>query len=372
MYYADDKDVQDLLMAAKQKLGNDRLLAIARQRGIYLSRMMIRENLVEYLKCLTFNWPQLRALVEATDSPDRVERSTCTDVRGTVEQARLLSALDQLKKERSESHAEAVQVTSNKTGNHTISVDYSELDPSKMRLFQRKAKHLKISVEQHPDGLRLRYDDNLRAHEIVEKLLNGIVESTDKTPVNRIDLSGVRKPARRTQFFVDLMTKMNGFRLDDVTCMGVSRLSDATDAVDEDAAPNDDEAEDDNLDVERTLSTQERELVGVVKKAALEGSNLLSSSQFKGFEKADFFICRSTWVATEESGQRRRVEFDARFSDPPDARGFTYKILATFEPMKGGHYRRAQNFSTRDPALLTLLEDTARQAADDAARPQED
>jgi hypothetical protein len=373
MYFADDKDIYDLLLTAKRTLSPDHLLALARKRGIYLSRQLSRDSLIDYLRALTYNWPQLKDLVAATDTPDRRERSTYTDVQGAIDKELLQKSIEHLRKERNETRGESVKVTSSKDGSYALSVEYSEPDYSKTRLFQRTKKNLRVDIEMHADGMRLRHQDNARAQEIVDKLLSTVIESPDKTPISRIDLSGIREPRLRTQFFIHLMTKMETFRLEDVCFMDVATIApeESNDVADDQGLESDDsDAGDADVDddVEGKLTQSQVQMIGVVKKAALEGTNLLTSNEYQAFAKSGFFISRSSWFAIEQSGQGRRVEFDARFSDSQNANGFGYRVISVFEPIKGGRFRKLPPSPAKDNSELSRrIEDTARAAAQDIA-----
>lgn len=375
MYFADDKDIHDMFATAKQRLSTDRLRSIARKRGIYLSRHSSRESLIDYLTSLSFNWPQLRALVASTETPDRPERSTYTEVRGQVDRGSLDRTLEQLRAASVENNSVTLQIARNKSGAYSISAEYSELDPSKTRLFQRKTKTLQVEVELSAEKMRVRHSDNPRAQEIVDKILSSVVTEPEKTPVSRIDLSAIHSPALRSEFFIRMMTKMTGFRLEDGFFMGVARIptdnSSDTEDDESDAHQNadldldsDDEADRD-ADAENTLSPAQRKVISVVKRAALEGQNLLASKEYQAFSASGFFISKSSWFAIEESGDRRRVEFDARFADPQNAKGFGYKVVATYEPTKTDRYRRLPASSIKDTDLFRKLEDAARRAADE-------
>ena len=71
-YYAEDKDVFDLLKSSSLTFA--RLLKIARDRGIYISETESRDAVINYISELPFSWPQLSALMAEMESEDKEDK----------------------------------------------------------------------------------------------------------------------------------------------------------------------------------------------------------------------------------------------------------------------------------------------------------
>ena len=102
VYFAEDKDVFDLLESSKRTFDNNRLIQIARKRGIVLSASTSCDNLVQYLSRLTWGWSQIQELVALTESHDRPEKVANETVTTNINPAKMQEAALAVKKERSE------------------------------------------------------------------------------------------------------------------------------------------------------------------------------------------------------------------------------------------------------------------------------
>lgn len=68
-YYADDKDIADLLDSPK--FTKEKLLRLGQERGILLSPELPKETLRDHLSHLPFSWPQLQQLLNAIETPGK-------------------------------------------------------------------------------------------------------------------------------------------------------------------------------------------------------------------------------------------------------------------------------------------------------------
>ena len=102
-YYADDKDVCDLL--SEPKFNPKRLLRIARARGIFLSAELSKKTLIEYITRLPFSWSDLIQLIKSIETEEKdddlttgrittadrpIDRSGRDKVRRGIDQTRVL------------------------------------------------------------------------------------------------------------------------------------------------------------------------------------------------------------------------------------------------------------------------------------------
>lgn len=98
----------------------------------------------------------------------------------------------------------------------TASVAYSEFDLSRTTLAQRQDRVATLDFKVEDDGIVIRYPANDKGREIVdifiEKLESKKKRQLQQERVAVEDLS----PEDRTRFFVNLVTRMSGFRLDTV------------------------------------------------------------------------------------------------------------------------------------------------------------
>ena len=73
-YFADDKDIADLLDVPK--FSKRKLLQLALDRGILLSHELPPETLRDQLSRIPFSWLQLQSLLDTIKTPDAEEKVT--------------------------------------------------------------------------------------------------------------------------------------------------------------------------------------------------------------------------------------------------------------------------------------------------------
>ncbi|MGD0838563.1 MAG: hypothetical protein ABSB49_18155 [Polyangia bacterium] len=107
LFYADDKDVFDILMSKSRRFDTRSLLALARRRGIYLSADEDREWIAGYLSRLIWSWPELQHLLELAVSPDRREKTTSIQLITEAVTSDVRRAVEAVKGNREERRGEA-------------------------------------------------------------------------------------------------------------------------------------------------------------------------------------------------------------------------------------------------------------------------
>src|ERR1043166_1154951 len=81
-YYADDKDIADLVSQSGIKA--HQLAAFLRERGIIVSPKLSKEEMIGYFRFISFAWPDFDILVARLNRPDREEDFTsCRDRKRT-------------------------------------------------------------------------------------------------------------------------------------------------------------------------------------------------------------------------------------------------------------------------------------------------
>src|SRR5882672_7324935 len=73
-YYADDKDIEDVV--SQNVIKPQQLAAFIRERGIIVSNRMSKEDLIRYFRFLRLAWPDFDSLLARLDRPDREEDFT--------------------------------------------------------------------------------------------------------------------------------------------------------------------------------------------------------------------------------------------------------------------------------------------------------
>jgi hypothetical protein len=372
-YFADDKDVYDLLAAARKKLTSQRLVEMVRARGLILSGLTDRDDLIEQISILPFGWHQLRLLIEATNTADRSEKMTSASVSGSRSSEDFAAALDlvrEARQDRGETYA-----IEKLGGTVRILVKYSELDTSKTRLAQRTQRQFTIEIEPNPSGAALiRHQDQPRAQEIVSELIDALSQPQDVVTPAKIELAGISDATHRTQFFLQLIRGLSGFKFDDVKAVKASRLQpppvDVMVTTTEEPEGADDHVDDDDDDAQSSdgIGVDEASFIAKVTDIALRGDGLLRSSQYSQFSGEGFFVRSIVWTATENNGPR--VELEAGFDNADEGTGFSYSIRGIHGRKSDGSLKKTKSAPSVEDRVrvLRLLESAARTAMEDVVK----
>lgn len=299
-FFADDKDIYDLLMSQRRRLGDDVLRRFLRERGIVVGPTLEREHLVAYLSRLPFGWQDLQALLERVGSvAHRAPHTSSEAVAVTVDQ--IEAAAQAVQEERGERRGEVYKVIRRPDGSLEVQLAYSVLDTTKNRLRQRSQQHATIAIDPGPSGVRVRYPEEERAREVAEAIIFRALGDPKEHVRETISLDGC-SPAQRTMFFEKLMQGIAGFSLRTVTRAGFRRLDDKT--------------SDSELDGESDgagLPGEEDDAGARILRVQLDGAGVFSSTEFQALKSSGFYVSATVWRSRMDGGEGLDAEFEARF-----------------------------------------------------------
>jgi hypothetical protein len=343
--YLSDKDIFDGLCSSKKHVTFRFLKGFFEDRGIFVSEKISREGLISELSMLNLDYYDVQGLLDQLASSNKNEKTRQIDLPVDIDVSDLMDVVSNVEEERSSQNYEGYKsnvITG--TDRVAIDVEYEEIDLSRTRLRQRKPKDAKIEIERIDSGvLRLRFPDNEKSESIVDDLKKRIFEKT-KTNANekKIDLYCVSNIKLRTQFFIDLLKSIEYMILDDVIKITVdSRIP----------------VKENNVESEqKEVGEQVRQQVN---KAALSGSQLLSSETYEELDRLGFYISRIVWHMIEDSSGEK-VGFEAFFSDAPACTKFASAVTGYFPTKGSGHILQSKRLSSsRQHSLAIKLESAA-------------
>jgi metal-sulfur cluster biosynthetic enzyme len=350
-YYADDKDIHDIL--SSPKISVKKLLSLARERGMFISEECQRqEEVVHYMSMLPFSWTQLQEVMDSVEREDKEEKLAPCKVALKAEMEDIHQAVVKVRQMRGEKLGENYSITQSKEGRLYVKVTYTEPDFQKARLIQRREKEAIIEVEKKSNDLEIRHTQNEKTDTILTEILDALTppESAEKLARRNIELSGINNHEHRTQFFINLIGGMEGFQLRQVKDLKVDRISEGS------AEPVEEEDND-----EGNTDEKQDQLKALVRKVALTGDNILLSPQYQQLARDGFFISKSVWTSAEVADKGRLFEFDAEFMDAENASSFAYHIRGVYDRDKDGELVKVRsNVSDTEKAQLKqCLEDAA-------------
>lgn len=351
LYYADDRDIYDLIMSSVKYYSNSTLISIAKKRGILLSHEDDRQELAKRLSSMSYNWDEISELLTQTESPDRREMVTSST---HISDATLEDMQEIVKKVAASRELFQDEIYSHKFYNNgnllRLKVTYTEPDYSKNRMIQRRMKIITMDIQRKDGDLYIRREANDRS----EKIFNEIIREV-KTPPKILDphhfisLETEKNPDIRTNFFIRLMYDMDDFKLNDIVYLDVDRIH--SDPRGDEHEDSEDDGEDEGIEtVERIPNMKEeaKALAGIVESASLRGTNLLLASEYIGMREKGFFISHAVWKSSHEIKNGRLVEFHAGFSDGPRGSGFKFAVRGVYERNKDGTFQTTRHTPTEE------------------------
>lgn len=340
-YFADDKDVYDLLMSQPKRLGNKVICLFLRKRGFVVSPDTEREELVRYVSRLPLGLQDVEELMEYVSTGVRtVSRTMSEGVVATVQ--KMEDAAASVRSARSQ-RGETYRVSVRDDGGLDVVVDYTEMDTAKNRLRQLSARRLTLSVDPSGDsGVRVRYPDEPRAREIADAIVLEALGNPKSCERATITLAGCTV-AQRTRFFELLTAKTDGFGLRSVT-RGAFRLGE--------------EVEGESVDESELPGFVDEDGGSRIVRVQLDGAGVFASEEYQELKGSGFFVSGAVWRAREDGGDGIDVEFDAGFGSGDTAEVFTYKLRGVFRRDEDGiHRQRRESPSASETRrLLSCLE----------------
>lgn len=349
-FFATDKDIFDLLASAKQKLTENVLREIARDRGIFFSPNDTRDDLADALSLLPFTLNELVDLMDRRETTRRNEKMTITPLGTQIEADDIKAAIKEYQDEvgpteKVDSHLKGIDEV-------ILNVEYDEMDYSRTRLIQRQRHDATIKFVQQNGKTVVRHPASEKSQRIVDNLTSRI-ESRRKTTIPRetIELDPDFDADERTAFFTKLMSGLPGYALKGVTNLRISPSKRSAADADDDSADIDED--------EREVAN--REMLVIVKSMALTGENLIASEEYQSLRKRGFYITAITWRADQTSIPYDAPHLHAEFADGEAGTGFKYSVKGIYRFQEGFYTKTARPADdTEREKLYGLLETTAR------------
>lgn len=319
LYFADDKDVLDLLESSKRRLTAEVLREFLLRRGILVSPETSKDDLFKRISMWTLDWEEVRWLMDKTAPADRSERFASTVIPGAFKSADVRAALDSLQRGNALGQLESFVPAQTHAGTVSVAVTYTELDPAKTRLRQKRLRDGSITLDISDAGVTVRHEANDKMAGVAEEVLKALAElKGGEVKPRRIELSHLPSSESRTKFFLTLLESIHGLKTQDVSRVSVQR-----------AKPL--ETEEGKQEADDELEIMQSQVRG----AMLRGGSLITSPEFQMLKK-DFFLCGLEWTSQEAGEKGRMIRFEAGFDDTEHCRGFRYKVKGVIERKKTG------------------------------------
>lgn len=349
LYCASDKEIFDALASSTLHFSGSTLLELAAKRGIFYSPKADRMQLCSDISLLGFGFDEVAQIQGEFEKSAKSEKKTFKNLKTTL-------TLDEFKtiaseyQSQAESEGDKVSFSNAGTKEFAVNVEYEEVDFSKTRLRQRQRRKALIEFEVQNGETVISYPANDKVGLIVENFIERTTKEKKQTiDIDEVDLSWISDFDLRTKFFQELMRKVPGFTLQDVTHVHVDHGDPATEDLDllEDA--------------ENEKKAVEEEITGVVKDIALHGKAIHLSEEYKRLKEKGFFLTSIQWAGRRIASPHEIVQFDAGFNDAAAGVGFKYGVRTWRVPLETGQY--AKNWTTIPAAEKALFSGLLQQAS---------
>jgi len=346
LYCATDKEIFDALMSGKRLITESVMLELAKDRGIFYSPQDSRETLAHNLSLLPHDYYDLNVILDHREHPGRAEKLTSV----TLNTPLTIDDIKHVCKEYREISPPDEKIITNQSGTdkYVVKVEYSEIDYSKTRLIQRRQKEADIEIIIEGDKATARMPANDKAKDIFKNLKN-LLDRKKKAdiPAELIELTEFNY-LERTEFFTSLISKMQNFKLENVTSVNVESSIK--------------EVEENELDLEDDQETEEakQKMLALVKNVALKGQILLASTEYQQLKEKGFYITNIIWQSSMKTHPFPLVEFEAGFEDPENLKGFKYNVRGVRHFQRGEYTKTLRPIRPEDKQqFLSLIEQTA-------------
>ena len=324
LYCATDKEIYDALASAPLHFSEATLLELAKKRGIFFSSQAERMQLCSDISLLIFGFNEVAHIEAEFEKSARTEKKTFMNLKVALTLEEFRTIADKYQAE-AEKVGDTVSIHNVGTTQFGINVEYEDVDFAKTRLRQRQRRKASIELKVQDGETMISYPANERVRHIVEGLVERAKEQKkEEILIDEVDLSWITNFDLRTKFFQELIRKVPGFTLEDVTHVQVDF-----------GGPIPDDA---NLleEAEDEKKAAEEEIAGVVKDIALHGRALHLSEEYKRLKDKGFFLTSIHWAARRNASPHEIVQFDAGFDDPAAGVGYRYGVRTWRVPLESG------------------------------------
>ncbi|NDX18363.1 hypothetical protein [Acinetobacter baumannii] len=325
-----DRDIIDLLESQKHKISREKLILFLQERGIFCSSSTERNELHQFIATLNIDWFLIEDILSLAASQEDNQKVTASNFE-IKDSTHLDKTLDNLKQQLS--HKDFV-VEKLKNGGFEIQYKTEKIERNNARLIQRTSKDEKISIKIDGNNISMVSTVGEGTDQVREIFFEELGKNCKQeiTPVN-IDFSSIISSDIINNYFLDLIKiDESKYTVVDVIKLKLNRFN-SNKEKEIDLENTDVYDIDDQTPSPFSASTVEPDKEDI-KSALISGSSLLTSQVFKSFSDKGYFISGITWLVMEKSGEKRKIEYSASFSDPDKRNNFFYESKGYYEISK--------------------------------------
>lgn len=336
IYYMNDQNIRDGLLA--QKIKPLHMIDILKERNIIVSPLSTKEELINMLKFIRFDYYDYIYLSALLANQDKKESKSSIDINKKVTTSQIVQTFDAIKSSLAEKQITA-EVT--KLGQRKVVINYSyiEFDHSKPPMRQKTSRKAIIECDISDTGAMLNYPANKVGAIIKNELIKQLSEKleTELKPIEfDFEYSSISK---RNEFFLSVINSIESYDVYDVVTVAVKKIEEKKD-------PKTPSFSNDVFSADGTNDSVGEAFTGEVRNAILRGRQILTSKIFSGLNIDNYYIYKITWKIRKHvpkigSDKSNCYTVEIEFSDKNKAKGLQYCV------------RAVQKYSSRDVLNVT-------------------
>lgn len=319
-FYKTDKDIFDQLV--QKTPSKSSVLEHLKQRGLLFSHLEDMQELAETISPWFTSYFDQKFIVGELGGGTSKKKHNSLEIELDYKKSDIDSILQELKKECE------FQVSKNKNNSFDITKNYTKADFTKNSLSQNTQKSAEIKIEETENGnILIRSNTDEQATKIIGLFKEKLKEkNADDYKEFEINLSIVAKPDDRTKFFIELINGIDDYELVDVASALINKFT-ITQEADED-------------------------IVGFIKKIALDGDSVHTSSEFNRLTNDGFYITKIEWTIKSCSSTGDKIDLLAEFSDTTNCSDFKYSIKRIYSLKENGEYNSGKPPSEMERMII--------------------
>tara|TARA_R110000850_G_scaffold2760_8_gene12943 strand:- start:2172 stop:3350 length:1179 start_codon:yes stop_codon:yes gene_type:complete len=339
MYSVNDKAIYDALN--QNKVTNSDLVNLFLSRGVVISRNSSREELANMFSRMFHDFSDYDKLASIFSIASRREKNTFSYIEADKIEERVV--IDVLKEINSHifdiDQAEARFIKDGQI--LRLSLEYKDVNFNKSEFRQVVDKDADIEIEKVLDEesgsfvYSIRHPLNKTCERVVDRVIErinlSISDVNDHIIPQELSLTGYEDAEVRSNFFLELIKKIDKTELHDVTYVYVYQPKVESDWMEDE----DDETSEDESD--NMVGTKKLEGVHI-SKAYLNGVGVAYSEELLSLQKKGFYIWKVVWKVKEIGFDSDIYELEAQFSDPERFSKFSYMVRGEYRYLESGKY----------------------------------
>lgn len=332
-FFKTDKDIFDQL--TQRTPSKTSVLEHLKQRGLLVSHQEERQDLAEMISPWFTSYFDQKFIVNELGGGNSQKKHNSTEIVLDYNAQDIQDILKEIKKDNS------FIISQRKDGSFDITETYTKVDFTKNVLSQNTQKTAEIKIQKTEQGhILIRTNADEKANTITEVIKEKMKEkNADNYQEFEINLSTITEPANRTQFFLELINNIDGYKLIDVTSAFINKNT--------------------------TQEEVDAETVGFIKKIALNGDSVHTSSEFQRLTNDGFYLTKIEWTIQSEVATGDKIDLSAEFTDTINCSDFKYGVKRVYTAKGNGEYTAGKPPSESDRmVILPKIELSARQSYD--------